>query len=55
MPVELIEITSPPKAHKGRGLQHERKVMKVKKVMNGRAGHESRTDYEGREVHETRT
>ncbi len=49
MPVELIEVTSPPKAHEGRGLQHERKVMKVEKVMNGHASHEGRTDYEGRE------
>ncbi len=32
MPVELIEVTSPPKAHEGRGLQHEWKVMKVEKV-----------------------
>ncbi len=35
MSVELIKVTSPPKAHEGRGLQHERKVMKVKEVMKG--------------------
>ena len=37
MPVELIEVISPPKAHEGRGLQHERKVMKVEKVMKARS------------------
>ncbi len=36
MPVELIEVTLPPKAHEGRGLQHERKVMKVREVMKGK-------------------
>ncbi len=32
MPVMPIEVTLPPKAHEGRGLQHKRKVMKVEKV-----------------------
>ncbi len=48
MPVELIEVTSPPKAHRGQGLQHERKVMKVEKVkeirspnQKGRKGNET--------------
>ncbi len=35
MPVELIKVTSPPKAYEGRGLQYERKVMKVREVMKG--------------------
>ncbi len=35
MPAELIEVTSPPKAHEGRGLQHEQKVIKVREVMKG--------------------
>ncbi len=49
MPVELIEVTSPPKAHEGRGLQHERKVIKIENVMEGRA------DYAGGKVNKTRS
>ena len=49
MPVELIEVISLSKAHEGQGLQHKQKVMKVEKMMNGRTGHEGRTDYERRE------
>ncbi len=49
IPVELIEVTSPPKAHKGRALQHEWKVIKVEKVKEIRnpnqevLGHETST------------
>ncbi len=33
MPVELIEVTSSPKAHEGRGLQYEQNTMMVVQVM----------------------
>ncbi len=60
MPVELIEVTSPPKAHKGRGLQHKRKVKKVKEVKEIMKGEKSQRDQvwsPNQEVlgHETRT
>lgn len=32
IPVELIEVTSPPKAHKSRELKHKQKVIKLEKV-----------------------
>ncbi len=40
IPVELIEVTLPLKAHESRGLQHKRKVMKVEKVKEIRSPNE---------------
>ncbi len=60
MPVELIKVTSPPKAHEGREWQHERKVKEVrevKEIMRGEKGQRDQVWSPNQEVlgHETRT